>query len=463
MTNRASVIARSKGPFGRVLSRAEGIADRTPSDRNRYVDFLRAFSILVVVFGHWLMAAPEVIDGQIKIGHMISETRWAQWLTWLLQVMPVFFFVGGYSNLVGWRSAVAKGVPYGRWLSDRLRRLTYPLLPLLGLWIPASWIAWRAGLDPRLVTVGSQAALVPVWFLATYILIVMVAPLTIALWERVGVWTIVGFAGVAALIDVASLGFDVPVVRWLNYLFVWNAVHALGYLWADGRVGAMRVRVGMAVAGLLGLASLVYFGPYPVAMVGLDTDVVTNSNPPRVTLVALGLFQFGLAMSMESRARAWLAQRRPWTAVVAVNGSIMSLYLWHLTVMVAVIGVAFAAGGLGLHIAAGGATWWATRPVWLGLLLILTLGVVALVARFERPGPLGEVKRPVWRATIGVIGLCAGLGLLAKYGVADADGLNGMAIALTVMGLAVGGVLSGQSSTGTSGAETSVSEPVSTS
>ena len=74
-----------------ILTKARTLAEATPDSRNRYVDFLRAFSILVVVFGHWLMAGPELFDGELRIGHLISEARWAQWATWLLQVMPIFF------------------------------------------------------------------------------------------------------------------------------------------------------------------------------------------------------------------------------------------------------------------------------------------------------------------------------------------------------------------------------------
>jgi hypothetical protein len=39
-------------------SRIAELADRTPPSRNRYVDFLRAMSMLVVIVGHWLAAAP---------------------------------------------------------------------------------------------------------------------------------------------------------------------------------------------------------------------------------------------------------------------------------------------------------------------------------------------------------------------------------------------------------------------
>ncbi|MDH3203021.1 MAG: acyltransferase [Myxococcales bacterium] len=48
-------------------ARASELAELTPESRNRYVDFLRAASILVVVTGHWLMAAPYFDDGSPQI------------------------------------------------------------------------------------------------------------------------------------------------------------------------------------------------------------------------------------------------------------------------------------------------------------------------------------------------------------------------------------------------------------
>ena len=44
---------------------AKALAERTPDTRNRYVDFLRAVSITVVVLGHWLMAAPAMDRGEL--------------------------------------------------------------------------------------------------------------------------------------------------------------------------------------------------------------------------------------------------------------------------------------------------------------------------------------------------------------------------------------------------------------
>jgi hypothetical protein len=39
-----------------MWSKAREMAELTPLERNRWVDFLRAVSIMAVVIGHWLMA-----------------------------------------------------------------------------------------------------------------------------------------------------------------------------------------------------------------------------------------------------------------------------------------------------------------------------------------------------------------------------------------------------------------------
>ena len=93
-----------------------------------------------------------------------------------------------------------------------------------------------------------------------------------------------------------------------------------------------------SAAGFIATTALVALGPYPVAMVGLDTQGVTNSQPPKVTLLTLAIFQAGALLAMEGPARRMLAKTRTWAATTLINGRIMTLYLWHLTAMVALIG-----------------------------------------------------------------------------------------------------------------------------
>jgi hypothetical protein len=99
------------------------LAEQTPASRNRAVDFLRAISILVVVFGHWLMASPWTDADGDHLGHILTWAPWSHWLTWGLQVMPIFFFVGGYSNGITWDAARRDSLPYGTWLHASSRSM----------------------------------------------------------------------------------------------------------------------------------------------------------------------------------------------------------------------------------------------------------------------------------------------------------------------------------------------------
>jgi fucose 4-O-acetylase-like acetyltransferase len=193
-----------------MWSRTKDIARQTPSSRNRYADFLRVASILVVVFGHWLMAGAQFVNGELIVFNTLNENRALHFLTWILQVMPIFFLVGGYANASAWRSARRQAEPYGAWLRARLRRLLLPVVPLLVVWSFGATVLLGRGVDPELVRLGSQAALVPVWFLATYVAIVALTPFSLRVWDQFGWQSIVATAAVAALIDVVTLGFGIP-------------------------------------------------------------------------------------------------------------------------------------------------------------------------------------------------------------------------------------------------------------
>jgi surface polysaccharide O-acyltransferase-like enzyme len=420
---------------------ARRLAEQTPSDRNRYVDFLRAASILVVVVGHWLMAAPQMLGGDLQVDFLLTAAPWTGYLTWTLQVMPIFFLVGGYANAVSWRSAQRKGDAYSSWLRARLRRLLLPVIPLLVVWTVGAYLLLQSGLDPELIRIGSQGAFVPVWFLATYVMVVALTPVTLALWDRYG-WKALAVTGVlAGLVDVVSLGGLVPAsAGFLNYIFVWGTVHSFGYAWADSRIGGVTQRLAASAAGLAATAALVVFGPYPVAMVGLVTHGVNNSQPPKVTLLTLAIFQAGLLLSLEGPARRWLERVRVWTGVVLVSGRIMTLYLWHMTAMVLLIGSLLLVDGFGLGLATASPEWWMTRPIWLVVLTVATIPFVLVFGRFERPDNDARPAPPVWQPVTAVVLACVGLGVLAAYGIANGDSINGFAVVLPILAVLIGGV-----------------------
>ena len=118
-------------------AQAAALAAITPADRNRTVDLLRALSIFAVVLGHWLVAAPHLVAGELVPGHLLEMRPWTQWLTWGFQVMPIFFLVGGYANGSSWLASRRKGASYAAWLRSRVERLAGPVLPVLLVWAPA--------------------------------------------------------------------------------------------------------------------------------------------------------------------------------------------------------------------------------------------------------------------------------------------------------------------------------------
>jgi O-antigen/teichoic acid export membrane protein len=98
------------------------------------------------------------------------------WLTWIMQVIPIFFMVGGYASGISWCAVRRDGESYAAWLGRRLRRLVWPLLPLLAVWVTIVAGEYAPGVRPELIRYGSQVAFIPIWFLAVYIVIIMVVP-----------------------------------------------------------------------------------------------------------------------------------------------------------------------------------------------------------------------------------------------------------------------------------------------
>jgi hypothetical protein len=419
-----------------LWQRAGALADATPDARNRYVDFLRAASIAAVIFGHWLVSAPYMQGGDVVPGHMLALAPWTRWLTLVVQVMPIFFLVGGYANAVAWEAAERRGTPYSEWLGSRLRRLIAPVLPVLIAWIGISIAALTAGAPAEWVGMVTQLALVPTWFLAVYVMVGVLVPATQRLWSRYGFASFAGLALAAVLVDLIHVGLGATGLGYLNYAFVWLAVHQLGYAW---RAGEMRLPLAWAAVGGSALWLLVGHGPYPLAMVGVPGQELGNTSPPTLALLALGITQTGLVLALEALTNRLLAKRRAWAATVLVNGMIMTLFLWHMTAMLLALGVSITLGGLGLDLMPNTLAWWAARPLWMAAFAIALAPMVAYAARFERPAghpALVSARRLVAGAAL----VCAGLGLLSAGGIVNAAGnLRVIPTALPLVGTGLAG------------------------
>lgn len=374
--------------MNKYLAYTKRIADGTPSSRNRVADALRAGAIIVVVFGHWLSASiwldPE---GEIQLMNSLEWIPYAGWVTWVVQVMPIFFLVGGYANGRALATAEPSGVDYGDWVTKRVRRLFTPVIPLLIVW-SLLIVVLGPFLPSDVVRAGAMSATVPLWFIAVYVSITALAPLTHRWWRSAGLVSFGALCGAAIAVDVLRFTFNVPGIGWVNFLFVWAAVHQLGYWWASREAHGRGITVptGLSIAGtaLAGLIILTAIGWYPVAMVGVPGSELTNMTPPTFAIALLGFAQAGVIWALNPQISRFAHRARAWHSIVAVSGVMMTVYLWHLTAMALVASVfLFSFDGAVFKIEPGTTSWWVTRPLWISALTIVTLVLVAIFARFE--------------------------------------------------------------------------------
>ena len=421
--------------IAKFKEQARKIDEMTPEKRDRYADFLRAGSILVVVLGHWLVTYLTVEDGQLRGEVLLQVVPETQWATWVVQVMPVFFFVGGMANAMGWESAQKKGQSYINWLRTRARRLLWPIVPLILFWIPLVFILDWLDSPANLLTLVNHTVLIPLWFLAAYMLVVMISPVTYWLHRRFGLAALAGFVVMAVICDMAHRN-GVPVLGWFNYLWVWGAIHQAGFFWYDGRIPRVPWKgIALAIVGYGLLVVLTQVLDYPLAMVGTGEPAPepgqTNNTPPSIALLCLGLAQIGLIAACRGPIDRLLRKAVVWASVVLVGSRIMTVYIWHMTAMVAVAAAAYPTG---LWPAPEGVTavWWLTRIPWLVVLTMALLILVFAFGRFERPREGRATTLQGWpgklKAFAGLVLTVAGLGILITGGLYDGSGPLGVPV-----------------------------------
>lgn len=354
--------------------------------RDRYVDFLRGLSICVVVMAHWFVAMNrfrfEFRQGTVVVHDIVLITGlWP--LTWVLNIMPLFFFVGGFSNHLTYETMRAKGLGFGAFMRVRLLRLARPTGIYLAIWIPAQLLLLVTGRGGPDLIRWSLMLFGPLWFLIVFVLITSMTPFTLRLHRRFGPLLLPFLVIAIAGVDVIRLNAGDRVSGWANVLLVWGLAHQMGYFYADGTLTRLPrwFHAAIAIGGLVALAGLTSFGVYPRSLLGTTDTKVSNMNPPTVTIVALTAWMVGAAMFMRASATAWLAKPKVWGRVIAVNSVIMTIYLWHLT---AYLGALMVLNPFDLGDPADGdVQGWLLRPTAAAVWLFV---IVKLLGRFER-GP----------------------------------------------------------------------------
>jgi peptidoglycan/LPS O-acetylase OafA/YrhL len=281
------------------------------------------------------------------------------------------------------------------------------LLPLIALWLPLPNLLVMAGVPRQPLELGGAVVGQLLWFMAVYLASVLLTPLMIKAHERFGLWTVGALTAAAVMVD--AVRFEMlPLAGFLNAVFVWMAVHQLGFAYADGKLSGLTSRGAAALAaGGFGVTALmVAFGPYPVSMIGMPGAPVSNAGPPTACLIALGAGQIGLILLARPLVRS-LAARPAAAAVLSwVGARSMSLYLWHMSALVAIAGVWTIGFGYATP-APGSVAWFAVLPLWIGSAAAVLYGLLRAFGRFEAnaPSPL-RVLPPMPQ-------ICAGAALIA--------------------------------------------------
>jgi hypothetical protein len=419
---------------------AERVEARTPDDRDRYADLIRVLAILVVTYGHWTAAVILVDDGSLVATQLLVIEPWTRIATWVVQVMPLFFLVGGKVNAGSLERARSEGRTASEWVRKRARRLLRPLFPLLILWLSAGPLLAWAGVDPDLIERTTETALIPLWFLVVYLLVIMLAPMTERLHRRFGLSLI----GVAVLLVVLVDGLDrlgAPMVGELNHLLVFGIAHQLGYLWADDRLPTGTRSLHLTWIGLGTAVLLVGAFGYPLSMVGIEAGADSNATPPTLALLALAVAQLGIVLVLQDPAERWLRSHPvTWAAVATLGTVLITVFLWHMTALIVVASLTHLAGWWP-EVTTVDLRWWALRPVWLLLCTAALLPLVSLFMRLEGGGDPVPGRRST--AVAGVAATAGGLYIVLTTGVWDADrplGVPIVAILLLIVGPALLGV-----------------------
>jgi peptidoglycan/LPS O-acetylase OafA/YrhL len=358
------------------------LAAATPPSRDRTVDALRAVSIGVVVVWHWVLSVTHRADGELVMPNPIAQVPLGWLATWLLQVMPVFFLVGGYANLAAWEQGERRAVPF---LRRRLARLLCPAAVFAVVWAATEAVLLLAVPGyPGVLTYG-LVVFVPLWYLAAYVGVVLLVPLTAAAHRRAAVPTVVLLGGAVAVVDVARFSAGVEAAGLVNSALVWLFVHQLGYMWRDGMLDPPGRHRTLAGAGLAGLAVVAALDVYPRSMVATVGDELSHMYPTTAGIAVLAVFQLGIVLLLRRSLASWTRRQWVWKSVVAVNAVVMTVFLWHMTALLAVF-VLVEAAGFPIH-SAPTAAWWIQRPLWLVLPAVPLAVLVAVFARAENaPG-----------------------------------------------------------------------------
>lgn len=411
-------------PLATFMPNPSGVS--TDRGRDRAVDVARLTALVVVMFGHCALLLATIDSGGVRIGNLLGEIPAIAPVTWVVQVMPLFFLAGGAAGAYGWHSDSA----WGSWLFTRAQRLCRPVF-----WYLA---AWTAALVVVRMTLGDESAdglgrecVALLWFLGVYLVVLAFVPILSRLRTgRAVALTVIGLLGAATAVDAIRFAVGTPESGVANFLIVWLIPVVIGVAYARRLIG-VRAALVAAVSAFTAQVALALAGTYEVSLVVTGTERVSNVSPPTLLLALHCTWMSCAFVAAAGPVRRWAQRPRVWHAVAVGNGGAMTLYLWHIPA-IAIAAVGLNAAGLDAYdVHATG--FWAL----LALRAVVFAAVMAVM--FRLLSPLEHRRLPWWDAPVrsaggwpvvaGALICVAGVALvlMAKNGLAGVDGWTALA------------------------------------
>lgn len=376
-----SLIADAPNPVRANPVRANPLA----ATRDHTFTLVRTGALLVVVLWHWLFATVRWDANGPHTGNPMHAVPAGFVLTWFLQVMPLFFLIGGWASWGSLERHQERGGSDRSWVMARARRLAAPVIPLVGGLLMARVVlsAWWFGVVLLAVS--------PLWFLGVYLPLTLLTPLLVGAHRRwpaasLAVNFVVVCAGQYFRFALHQKGLLLTLVAFLT---TWGFAYQLGFhldrLRADRRLAA-----AVALTGLAGIGAATLLG-YPASMVARSGEKISNMGPPTLAIVMLTLFQAGLVTCCATVLGRVSSQRRIAAALTWIDARQMSIYTWHLPIWTAVL-VALRSTRAGLA-PTPTKSWLWQRPLWL-VVPGVALSVVLAVVQARQSGPRPHDARP---------------------------------------------------------------------